>query len=350
MVEDSKVQSRVATGCGVLLVLGTQAGWAQDNLGSHLEVVEHLRLEETDDVLVAEPYLVKDPSGGWLYWDSQAEDVRLYAGDGALLNHFGGPGEGPGEFRRLVGAVRTAGGAIATIDGGARLSRWSQDGDSLLGDFATGLRRPSGLAPSGPGEVIVYTSPAVSESNQTNVPVLFRLNLENETVAELPFRARLTETTLGAALTVDSPPPVVYDGHVYFAMVPLDSLWAVSLDGSDAGHTIPIPSEAIRSNPPAASTSEGREAFMAWVGESTFPGRFFRMSGGGWLMQTWGLRSGEPTRGIVRFDDKGNRLWEMENTLDVAGVDGTTGEIVLWDRNGLDPAEFLVVREAGSGP
>jgi len=51
----------------------------------------------------------------------------------------------------------------------------------------------------------------------------------------------------------------------------------------------------------------------------------------------WGLRAEGPVRGIVRFDDDGRRLWEVEDTPELLSVEPGSGLLYLWDPEGLDP-------------
>ena len=103
-----------------------------------------LRLSETPEALVSSPNL-RDPRGGWLYWDRRGSQLRRYDESGALLMTWGRSGEGPGEFQRLVGADVLRDGRVVALDGRGQLSVWSATSGTLEFEFQSGVASPYGM-------------------------------------------------------------------------------------------------------------------------------------------------------------------------------------------------------------
>ena len=73
-----------------------------------------------------------DGAGNLIVADVQMDEIRIFDASGVHLQTIGGPGEGPGEFRALAGAWRTAGGAIVAVDRRLdRITRFGPDGELL---------------------------------------------------------------------------------------------------------------------------------------------------------------------------------------------------------------------------
>ena len=60
--------------------------------------------------------VARDAEGNLIVADIGAGEIRVFGADGGHLRSFGGRGEGPGEFRVLVGAWPSAGGRIVAAD------------------------------------------------------------------------------------------------------------------------------------------------------------------------------------------------------------------------------------------
>lgn len=73
-----------------------------------------------------------DGAGNLIVAEAQMGEIRIFDGGGVHLRTIGGPGEGPGEFRRLAGAWPAPEGAIVAVDLRLdRISRFGADGDLL---------------------------------------------------------------------------------------------------------------------------------------------------------------------------------------------------------------------------
>ena len=319
---------------------------AQDvPLDEVLESAGLIRLEEVDAHLVAVPRMSPDPRGGWMYWDEQSNDVRLYTGDGVLRAAFGEEGDGPGEFRRVIGAARLSDGRLAALDSRGRLSVWTENGDSLLDDFLSGVPRPRGMIAGRDDELIVCSGPVTRDPEEVRSPMLYRVSISRRGTVGSFFFPPLTEANFAAVAGVQGPPPFGRGDTVFVAVPPFDSLWAVALATPNVSAALPISSEHVATTPSPERVSEGRAQFREWVAQSMFAGRFFGLRDGGWLIQTWSLRKDGPMRGLVRLDRNGKRVWEALHTPELLGVDSNGDDILLWDPNGTDPSQVRVARE-----
>ena len=321
------------------------------DLESVLDVVGEFRIEESNDAFVEAPRMVVDPRGGWLYWDIQANQARLLAQDGSLRQVFGGPGQGPGEFTELKGVTRVEDGRLVTLDYTGRVAVWTESGASLLDDFASGVERADGLTAIGRNRIaIIADPPYITDPTGRSFPMLHFLNLDRRTVDASVLEPHLTVENIAAVMPVESPEPVLRDGLVFVAIPPFDTLWSIPVGGRSELGKMRLESPRLNSTPTPTPESAGAAAFMAWAELSTFIGRFFSMPDGGWVVQTYGRRDGDWTRGILRVDSMGRHVWEVNDTPELLTADPSTGLFYLWDPDGLDPGSVRVVRERRRGP
>jgi len=311
-----------------------------------LRQVGFLHLEETADVLVAQPNLALDPRGGWLYWDTQSQDARLYSDEGDLLASFGGPGDGPGEFERLLGLVRIGDGRLVTLESRGRLAVWSESGDSLLFDRPSGVTHPVGMAAYGDSQLVIYARATVTDPSDHTVPVLFEMDVDDSIRAEPIFEARLSVIP---PIAIENPPPVVHADSVTIAQPPFDSLWTVSLNAPFGHRSAHIEAEALAASPEPVGLEAGRPAVFEWMYSARFPGRFGHTPEGAWILQVWGVGRDDapPHNSLVRIDTDGRQLWEAEGRWNLLTVSPNTGELYLWDPEGLDPAAIVIAEDDG---
>lgn len=104
---------------GVTIVESTAPSWAEDR---------RWRIEEEPVVDLAETGLgdmhlffrvrdvLRTQSGHLVVADGGSEQIRVYDTDGSFLRAFGGPGEGPGEFRILWTVLETRDGTLLGVD------------------------------------------------------------------------------------------------------------------------------------------------------------------------------------------------------------------------------------------
>jgi hypothetical protein len=203
------------------------------------------------------------------------------------------------------------------------------------------------LAAYGESGLVIYTQATPTDPEDLTVPVLFRMDVDDARAAEPVFEARLTAGTAPAAGMVESPPPVVHGDSVTIALAPFDSLWTVSLLPPFGTRSLPIESEALAGSQEPVGLEAGRSAFFDWLYAARFPGRFGRTPRGAWVVRLWGVnRDGSPgPNGLVHIDATGRRLWEVEGRWSLLAVSADSGAMVLWDRDGLDPAVMVIAQD-----
>lgn len=100
---DAPEQYTVRDSVGVTIVESAAPAWAE-GAGWSLADTAHLRIGETDAPghdLYDVRSIVRLSDGRVAVANSGSSEIRIFSGDGDLLQTLGGPGEGPGEFRSL---------------------------------------------------------------------------------------------------------------------------------------------------------------------------------------------------------------------------------------------------------
>lgn len=299
-----------------------------------------LMLEESQSHLISRPNLSPDPLGGWLYWDSEAGEVQLFDSRGRLQRALGREGDGPGEFRGLLGVVRVADGRLVTLDRRGRVGIWSERGDSLVRGFDSGIRGARSFVAAGQNRIAV-SSVDFREDGRIE-PVLTTLQVDTQdttTYRYFPVMAPEWDPVLAA---VSAPRPVWHSGRLHVAAPPADSLWAISIDRAAPVSRTAISSDWLSITAPPREAARGRTEWFRWLESAAFVGNFFPVRGGDWIMQGWGPRSGRWDRRIFRFDDEGTVLWEINDSRNLLSVDFETGRMYLWDPQQLDPGAISI--------
>ena len=123
--------------------------------------------------------VARDEAGNLVVADLRAGEIRVFGADGGHLRSFGGRGEGPGEFRELVGAWPATGGGIVAAD--RRLERISRF------DAAGSLAGTAKL--SNPDQVAIVTPVGLAgpETFLCQVRPMFMTSVdESSTLEEVP--------------------------------------------------------------------------------------------------------------------------------------------------------------------
>ncbi len=104
---------------GITIVESTAPSWAEGG-GWRIEEEPVLDLAETGDGDMHLFFRVRDVlrtrSGHLVVADRGSQQIRVYDADGGHVRAFGGPGEGPGEFRSLWAVVETHSGRLLGLD------------------------------------------------------------------------------------------------------------------------------------------------------------------------------------------------------------------------------------------
>ncbi len=123
---------QVTDSAGVKLVMNAEQGvWAPDEVW---QFREDLRIESPEDEPGREfgmlAGVVVDSRGVISALDFSAQNIQQFDSNGTYLRTFGGPGEGPGQFKRVGGELRLGrGDSIVVPDlGNLRVNIFSPDG------------------------------------------------------------------------------------------------------------------------------------------------------------------------------------------------------------------------------
>jgi len=305
------------------------------------EVEDTLILKEAGDTLVASPNLRWDREGGWLYWDGMIPQVRKYDMRGSLVLVMGGRGDGPGEFSRVAGFMRTATGQLVSVDQSGRIATWSDAGE-LIGEFSTGLAPIAGAISVGEHVLLIARFGVAPGPEAPDWLHLVDLDLR-EVVASLPG-PEIAAEHIAAAMAVDGPQPREFDATIYAGVSALDTIWSWGDAGTGrASEPIAVPSPSMSRNevppPPGADFRRFRE----WFDTSWFLGDFVRLPDGRWLYQIWSFRDESFLGRFLLTDPEGQALWEVGGDFRILDVD-PEGRIYLWDPAGSNPAEIRVAR------
>jgi len=105
--------------------------------------------QQTDRVLIAQPRsILLGPDGIVVIGDSSESDVKIYDASGALIRRFGGPGDGPGEFRQLAIMAWGNDDTIVILDSVLRrIQTFSLDGQLIATLPLEGIPSPLGVLP-----------------------------------------------------------------------------------------------------------------------------------------------------------------------------------------------------------
>ncbi len=307
-----------------------------------VEWLEPLLLEETPAALNARPRLALDPGGGYLVTDNMMGQVRVYDADGSLLLYFGRDGDGPGEFRRLSGVARLSSGEFCTVDFEGRLAIWSPSGE-LINDFRLPIRGAMGVAALAGSEVAVVTSPVAAWADSLDVPWVRIIDLESPTIGEELLTLPLSEENVLTASSVAGQLNPTLGSRFGLTWSVFDSLWVVDLDEPSLTGAFQLESSALGLNTRWVDRFMDREGFVEWMLAATFPGAVYAAPGGGWLVSLYRFRRrdsvGSPY-GLLRVDENGRRIWEVETSPRLVATDPEMGVLYFEETSGLLPNRF----------
>jgi hypothetical protein len=115
---------------GVTITESTTPQW-EDGQGWTVDPVPLLDLSTSGSGLSHEFFRVSDakflPGGDIVVANAGTDEVRLYSPEGDLLQSIGREGEGPGEFRRILGLFLLRGDSIGVWEYGGRISLLGSD-------------------------------------------------------------------------------------------------------------------------------------------------------------------------------------------------------------------------------
>lgn len=317
------------------------AGVSGQSLDDVVEWLPDLVLEETEHTYVGVVSLRADPIGGWIAWDPQAHQVRLYESSGALRGYFGSEGSGPGEFRRLISATRLEDQRLVALDSRGRVSVWDATGSAVETDFDSGVRRPFGIV-AGAADTVLVAGLTFSDDRVLSTTLLHAVSVAEQGLVGSAFSVPAIPDLMRLVGTIQSAGPVKTSDGVVATLAILDSLWVA---GSGESETIrlQIPAQLIAGLreewPPLEETQDVR----AWIAENAFVGNSFQRADGGWLVQVWRFDS-EPWSGLVAMSPAGDVEWEVGGVPQLVWYSADSQTLYFWDPNGLEPARIRVAK------
>ena len=322
----------------VIALLPTSvSGQTLDDL---VEWLPDLVLEETEDTYVGVVALRADPRGGWIAWDSQAHQVRLYDPSGALRGYFGGEGSGPGEFRRLISATRLEDHRLVALDSRGRLSVWDAAGSAVELDFDSGIRRPFGMV-AGVGDTVIVSGLTFSDDRTLSTTLLHRVSVAEQASIGPAFALPAIPDHTRLIGTIQSAGPTKSREGVAVGIAILDSLWVIPTEAEGTVRRLPIPADLIaglrEERPPLEEMSDMR----AWIADNAFLGNAFQRNDGGWLIHVWSFDT-EPWSGLLALDPEGRVEWEVPGVPQLVWYAPESERLYFWDPNGFEPARIRV--------
>jgi len=318
------------------------AGAEAQRLDDVIEWMPDLVLEETDQTYIAHLSIRADPMGGWIAWDTQLNEVRLYASDGRLRASFGREGGGPGEFQGITSVVRLEDGRLVTLDRRGRFSIWDAAGSEVQRDFSALVPRPFGMV-VGRADTVIVASPPFAPDAGADTKLLHRVSLDAEEVVSSFFDVPVPPAQFPLVATVLSAPPTRTPTGLAVSLSILDSIWLLPADAPGPITRISVPAELLDGLRADRSDLADTPALRDWVESNAFLGQVFPRADGGWLAQVWGF-DGEPWSGVVALGADGALEWEVERSPLLVWYDSQTDLAYFWDANGLEPGRLQVGR------
>jgi len=305
--------------------------------------VRPVTLEESGDAVNAAPGISMDPLGGLIVWDMLAPQIRLYTSTGQLTSYFGRRGAGPGEFRRLSGALRLANGSLLTADVNGRITLWSSKGDQVLDDFETGLFRITSLAMLG-DTVIATTLPRIIDRSNLEVPVLHFVDIAGRRLLRSTLRPHIKMSTVAAWSTVNMGGVISTSEAIYVTQPIVDTLYILPLQyDSTALRRIPLRAAPLARNGPIPNGHEDREAFRAWLDKATFVGSVYGDERSGFCIQLLGAGT-DPNRGVLYIRPAFASMVFIPDAPAVVAFDPKTGHFIFDDPDWLEPNRLRYAR------
>jgi hypothetical protein len=125
-----------------------------ENKSAKLEKIDEIKIEETDSILIGLIYLFEFNSieKTILISDPIFCELKIYSDKGKFIKKIGKKGDGPGEFRRIMGIAKDINYYYTTDDVLRRFSIFTKDGL-----YIKSFPIPTSIALD-PGEIIIYKS------------------------------------------------------------------------------------------------------------------------------------------------------------------------------------------------
>jgi hypothetical protein len=285
-------------------------GSGQPPLAAVEDVIEWRRsveLEETADVINVSPHVNIDPRGGYIVADRREARVRLYSGSGSLDAQFGGRGHGPGEFERVVAAVRLASNEILAADMSGRLTFFDSTGSTALRTQRLPLSPLYDLAVYD-DSLVLLTGRIAGEEGSALVHVW---NSRSGEVLRSFFQPSPSSPDLARAYTFTGFADVaVRRGTIAVSFALSDTLRFYDIQGRKLRQRA-IPFRGFRPLRQAMPASNQREAIASWVEEFSSIAQIHWSADGTLYVQYFDMDGHEPVWRLVALQEPANVLFEL---------------------------------------
>lgn len=112
---------------------------AQHRFEDIIKIEGEILFEENSRNVNVLPAISIDEKGNFILTDFKQNLVRIYDSTGILSDQFGRSGRGPGDFEYPTSTIRLSSGKLLTTEMSGKLSLFTNDGNSLLKTYNTGV-------------------------------------------------------------------------------------------------------------------------------------------------------------------------------------------------------------------
>jgi hypothetical protein len=315
------------TGAAAWLVLRPDRpldSWAgagtPDDLTAFVAWGTPVEMEENERVINVTPRVTLDSRGGYLVADGREAQVRRYGEDGTLMQVVGRKGNGPGEFRDLVGVHRLADGRIVVAGMGGRISVFDESGRKLL------RTRESGLMPLYESAVLAGPRLLLAGRGGTGGTSLVHVyDVDAGTLERSFMNVPRHDPGQAAAYAFAGSADAAARGDTIAAVFALsDSVYLFDPRGTRLG-TIAIPFQRFRRLTRPMPVTGTAEDFRAWSETFSAVSQLHWLPDGSFLVQYYDMKGVEPRWRLLRMTRDGRPRFEGVDTpkLLAAGGDGS---------------------------
>jgi hypothetical protein len=295
-----------------------------------------LILEDRPEALNAAPGLQPDQENGWLVADGMEGQVRGYDASGRLIFHFGRKGRGPGEFRDLVGAVRTEEGRIVTIDSYGRIGIWSEAG-ALEREFSVQIRGVSAATLVPPNTLALASTPQI-QADALSMPLLHFVNLEEARISATAIAPAISSSQVAAWVTIRGA-TITNAGDRHLFTTPLiDSIWEFGGAEDRPAAVTAIRHSLLDERARVPDGHADRDGFMEWLRNSYFVIGAVPAGPGYYLVRL--MRAQEDSR-LLLVDAATGEAEEITGSPPLLAYDHRTGAYFFRDRTS-EPNRFRI--------
>ncbi|MGH7556855.1 MAG: hypothetical protein ACREMD_03590 [Gemmatimonadota bacterium] len=292
-----------------------------------------LTLEENQDVINVSPKVslnsVAHPR--YLIADSKEAQIRLYSKAGHLVDYFGGPGGGPGEFERPVRAIRTSS-ALIVIDMNGRLSKFTTGGQVVW-------TKQLPLAPVYDAELFNDSLLVVAGHGRSTppAPLLHVIDFVRGTIVRSFFTSPYYGTDLwNASISSGIMSVALSDQNVVGLFALIDTLYYYDISGTLISK-LHIPFKHYRRLQESFPAQSSPEQYQKWLESYSVASHLFWVDDGFWIIQYRDWRDNHPVWSMTIFRQEGQPVVELRDTPKLLAVSSDESVLVFQDPGYLTP-------------